>query len=156
MHCMKQIKNVKGIGERPHITYKGRTSRNTAAFSTETPKAKKAQTEVMQTIREHKFQPRLLYLTKLLINKDGEPKYSRRKPNLNDIYLPIQPYREFWKENSNKRRIPTPKKSSYNQAKRRESCAHNATSNNKPNRNQQSFVFNISHCEWAQFPNNKT
>ena len=39
-----------------------------------------------------------------------KPKYSRTKPNSNSIYLPTQPYRGSWKENSNTRKIPAPKK----------------------------------------------
>ena len=31
------------------------------------------------------------------------------KPNTNSVYLPIQSYREFLKENSNTRKVPTPK-----------------------------------------------
>jgi hypothetical protein len=37
-------------------------------------------------------------------------KYSRTKPNPNSIYLPSQPYRGYWKESSNTRKIPAPKK----------------------------------------------
>jgi hypothetical protein len=37
-------------------------------------------------------------------------KYSRTKPISNSIYLPIQSYRGSWKENSNARKIPAPKK----------------------------------------------
>jgi hypothetical protein len=54
-------------------------------------KARRAWSEVMQ--REHKYQLRLLYPAKLSINIDEKPKYSRTKPNLNSISLPIQPYR---------------------------------------------------------------
>ena len=36
--------------------------------------------------------------------------YSRTNLNLNSIYLPTQPYRGSWKENSNTRKIPAPKK----------------------------------------------
>jgi hypothetical protein len=36
-------------------------------------------------------------------------KYSRTKPNSNNVYLPIQPYRGFLKENSNTRKVPIPK-----------------------------------------------
>jgi hypothetical protein len=39
-----------------------------------------------------------------------EPNYSRTKPNLNNTYLLIQPYRGFWKKNSNTRRVPILKK----------------------------------------------
>jgi hypothetical protein len=33
-------------------------------------------------------------------------KYSRTKPNSDNIYLSTQPYRGFWKENSKVRKIP--------------------------------------------------
>jgi hypothetical protein len=39
-----------------------------------------------------------------------KPQYSRRKLNSNSIYLPTQPYRRSWKENSNTRNISAPKK----------------------------------------------
>jgi hypothetical protein len=48
---------------------------------------------------------------KFSIILDGETKISHeKKPNLNNIYLPIQPYRGFQKENSNIWRVSTPKK----------------------------------------------
>jgi hypothetical protein len=37
-------------------------------------------------------------------------KYSRTKPNSNSTFLPTQPYKVSWKENSNTRKIPAPKK----------------------------------------------
>jgi hypothetical protein len=37
-------------------------------------------------------------------------KYSRTKPNSNNIYLSTQPYRGSWKENSNIMKISAPKK----------------------------------------------
>jgi hypothetical protein len=37
-------------------------------------------------------------------------KYSRTKPNSNIIYLPTQPYRGSWTENSNTRKVHAPKK----------------------------------------------
>jgi hypothetical protein len=37
-------------------------------------------------------------------------KYSRTKPNSNIIYLLTQPWRRFWKENSNTRKVPAQKK----------------------------------------------
>jgi hypothetical protein len=41
-------------------------------------------------------------------------KYSRTKPNLSSIYLTTQPYKGSWKENSNTRKVPTPKKGQDN------------------------------------------
>jgi hypothetical protein len=42
-------------------------------------KARRAWTDVIQTLREHKFQPRLLYLAKLSIAIDGETKVFQDK-----------------------------------------------------------------------------
>jgi hypothetical protein len=42
-------------------------------------KARRACIEVMQTLREHKCQPRLLYPAKLSINMDGETKIFQDK-----------------------------------------------------------------------------
>jgi hypothetical protein len=37
-------------------------------------------------------------------------RYFMTNPNLNSIFLLIQPYRGYWKENFNKRRVTTSKK----------------------------------------------
>jgi hypothetical protein len=68
----EQRKNVKR--EKGQVTYKGKPIRITPDFSTETMKARRAWSEVMQTLREHECQPRLLYPAKLSINIDGENK----------------------------------------------------------------------------------
>jgi hypothetical protein len=47
--------------------YQGRHIRITPKFSPETMKAKRSWTDVIQTLREHKYQPRLLYPAKLSI-----------------------------------------------------------------------------------------
>ena len=39
-----------------------------------------------------------------------KPKYTRIDPNSNNISLPNQPYKGSWKENSNTRKVPAPKK----------------------------------------------
>jgi hypothetical protein len=79
LNAQSKQKILKAAREKGQVTYKGRPIRITQDFSTETMKARKAWSEVMQTLREHKCQPRLLYQAKLLINIDGEPKYSRKK-----------------------------------------------------------------------------
>jgi hypothetical protein len=79
---------LKASREKCQVTYKGRPTRITPDFSTEAMKSRRAWSEVMQTLREHKCQPRLLYPAKLSINIDGETKIFRTKPNLNSIYLP--------------------------------------------------------------------
>jgi hypothetical protein len=48
-------------------------------FSPETKKARLSWTDVIQTLREHKFQLRLLYPAKLLITIDGETKAFHHK-----------------------------------------------------------------------------
>jgi hypothetical protein len=48
-------------------------------FSTETMKARRTWSKVMQTLREHKWQPRLLYPAKLSIHIDGENKIFQVK-----------------------------------------------------------------------------
>jgi hypothetical protein len=62
------LKAVREIGQ---VTYKGRPIRITPDFSPETMKARRSWTDVIQSLREHKCQPRLLYPAKLPITIDG-------------------------------------------------------------------------------------
>jgi hypothetical protein len=84
---------LKAAREKGQVTYKVRPIRITPDFPAKSMKARRAWSEVMQTLREHKCQSRLLYPTKLSINIHGKTKYSMTKPNSNNVYLPIQPYR---------------------------------------------------------------
>jgi hypothetical protein len=70
------LKAVRGKGQ---VTYKGRPTRNTPDFSPETMKARRSWTDVIQTLREHKWQPRLLYLAKLSIIIDGKTNVFHNK-----------------------------------------------------------------------------
>ena len=70
---------LKAVREKGHVTYKGRPIRITPNFSTETMKARRSWTDIMQTLREHKFQPKLQYLAKLSITIDGETKIFQEK-----------------------------------------------------------------------------
>ena len=74
------------------MTYKGRTIRITSDFSPETMEARRAWTDVIQTLREHKCQPRLLllYLAKLSNTIDGETKVFHDK-NKFTHYLSMNP-----------------------------------------------------------------
>jgi hypothetical protein len=54
------------------VTYKSRPIRITPYFSPETMKARRFWVDVIQTLREHKCQTRLLYPAKLSITIDGE------------------------------------------------------------------------------------
>ena len=76
MHITKTIESSKGKGQ---VTYKGRPIRITPDFSPETMKARRAWTDDIQTLREHKCQPRLLYPAKLSITIDGETKVFHDK-----------------------------------------------------------------------------
>ena len=55
-------------------TYKGKPIRITPDFSPDTMKARRSWADLIQTLREHKCQPRLIYPAKLSINIDGENK----------------------------------------------------------------------------------
>ena len=59
---------LKSVREKCQVTYKGRPIRITPDFSPETMKARRSWTDVIQTLREHKCQPRLLYPAKLSIH----------------------------------------------------------------------------------------
>jgi hypothetical protein len=70
---------LKAIRRKSQITYKGRPIRITPDFSPETMKARRSWTDVIQTLREHKCQPRLLYPAKLSITIQGETKVFHDK-----------------------------------------------------------------------------
>jgi hypothetical protein len=84
---------LKAVREEGQVTYKGRPIRITPDFSPETMKARRYWTDVIQTVREHKCQPKLLYPAKLSITIDGETKYSMTKPNSHNIFPQIQPFK---------------------------------------------------------------
>ena len=64
--------------------------RITPDFSPETMKARRSWAGVIQTLREHKCQPRLLYLAKLSITIDEETKIFHNKINFTQ-YLSRNP-----------------------------------------------------------------
>jgi hypothetical protein len=70
---------LKAIREKGQVTYKGRPIRITQDFSPEITKATRFRADVIQTLREHKCQPRLLYPTKLSITIDRENKIVHDK-----------------------------------------------------------------------------
>jgi hypothetical protein len=51
---------LKAVREKGQVTYKGRPIRITPDFSPESMKARRSWTDVIKTLREHKYQPRLL------------------------------------------------------------------------------------------------
>jgi hypothetical protein len=70
---------LKAVREKGQVTYKGRTIGMTTEFSPETKKARNFWTDVIQTLREHKCQSRLVYPEKFSINIDGETKVFHDK-----------------------------------------------------------------------------
>jgi len=76
--------------EKSQVTYKGRPIRITPDFSPEIMKARRSWTDVIQTLREHKCQPRLLYTAKLSIDIDGETKIFHDKTKFTQ-YLSTNP-----------------------------------------------------------------
>jgi hypothetical protein len=65
--------------------------RITPDFSPQTLKARRSWEDVIQTLREHKCQPRLLYPAKLSITINGENKISHDKTKFTQ-YLSMNPF----------------------------------------------------------------
>jgi hypothetical protein len=63
---------LKAVREKGQVTYNGRPIRFTPDFSPESIKARIYWADVIQTSRQHKCQPRLLYPAKLSITIDGK------------------------------------------------------------------------------------
>jgi hypothetical protein len=78
-NALNKDRILKAVKEKGQVTYKGRSIRIIPDFSPETLKARRAWTYVIQTLREHKSQPRLLYPAKLSITIDGETKVFHDK-----------------------------------------------------------------------------
>lgn len=72
LKIMKKERLLKAPREKDQVTSKGRPIRITPDFSVETLKARR--TDVLQTLRDLRGQPRLLYLATLSITIGGENK----------------------------------------------------------------------------------
>jgi hypothetical protein len=70
-NALNKDRILKAVREKRQVTYKGRPIRITPDFSTETMEARRSWTDAIQTLREHKCQPWLLYPAKLSITIDG-------------------------------------------------------------------------------------
>ena len=66
-NALNKDRILKAVREKGQVTCKGKPMRITPDFSPETIRARRAWTDVIQTLREHKCQPRLLYPIKLSI-----------------------------------------------------------------------------------------
>jgi hypothetical protein len=63
---------LKAVRKKGQITYKYRPIRITPDFSPETMKARRSRAYLIQTLREYKCQPRILYPAKLSVTINGE------------------------------------------------------------------------------------
>jgi hypothetical protein len=79
LNAQSKKRIIKAAREKGQVTYKGRPIRITPDISTKSMKARRAWSEVTQTLREHTYQPRLLYPAKLLIYINGETKIIQDK-----------------------------------------------------------------------------
>lgn len=102
-------KILKAAREKGQITFNGKPIRITPDFSAETIKARRAWTEILQTLRDHRCQARLLYPAKLSITIDGENKIFHDKNKFKQ-YLSTNPALQKVLEGK-----LHPKGSSYNQ-----------------------------------------
>jgi hypothetical protein len=81
---------LKAVREKKQITYKGKPIKITADFSTETLKARRAWSEVLQALNENNFNPRILYPAKLSFRIDGAIKVFHDKQKLK-LYMITKP-----------------------------------------------------------------
>ena len=77
---------LKAARKKHQVIYKGRPIRIVPNFSKETLKVRKAWTHVLQALRDHRWQPRVQYLSTLSITIGGGRKTLKIKPNLSSIY----------------------------------------------------------------------
>jgi hypothetical protein len=89
-NALNKKRILKPVREKDQVTYKGRPIRIIPDFSPETMKARRSWGDVIQTLREHKCQPRLLYPAKLSTTVDGETKIFHDKTKFTQ-YLSINP-----------------------------------------------------------------
>jgi hypothetical protein len=89
-NALNKERILKSVRKKGQVTYKGRPIRITPDFSPETMKARRSWAGVIQILREHKCQPRLLYPAKLLITIDGENKIFHDKTKFTQ-YLSTNP-----------------------------------------------------------------
>jgi hypothetical protein len=113
---------LKEVREKGQVTYKGRAIRITPDFSPETMEARRYWTDVIQTLREHKCQPRLLYPAKHSITTYGETKVFHNKTKFTH-YLSMNPVlqRIITEKNQYKdgnRALEKARKQSHNKPKR--------------------------------------
>jgi hypothetical protein len=108
-NALNKERILKAVGEKGQVTYKGRPIRITPDFSPETMKARRFWANVIQSLREHKCQPRLLYPAKLSITIDGETRIFHDKTKFTQ-YLSTNPTLERITDGKHKKGNYTPEK----------------------------------------------
>jgi hypothetical protein len=73
---------LKAVREKNQITYKDNPMKMTAAFPTETLKARRAWGEIFRALNENNFKPRMLYPAKLSFKIVGAIKVFHDKKKL--------------------------------------------------------------------------
>jgi hypothetical protein len=81
---------LKAVREKKKVTYKGKTTKITADFSTETLKARRAWGEIFQALNENNFKPKILYPAKLSFKIDVAIKVFHDKQKLKQ-YVTTKP-----------------------------------------------------------------
>jgi hypothetical protein len=89
-NALNKDRILKAVREKGQVTYKGRPVRITPDFTPDIMKVRRSWTDFIQTLREQKCQPRLLYPAKLSITIDGETKVFHGKPKFTH-YLSMNP-----------------------------------------------------------------
>ena len=78
-NALNKDRILKALREQGQVANKGRPVRITPDFSPETIKARRSWTDVTQTLKEHKCQPKLLQPAKLSLTIDRETKVFHDK-----------------------------------------------------------------------------
>ncbi|KAL6039065.1 hypothetical protein STEG23_008290 [Scotinomys teguina] len=81
---------LRAAKEKGQLTYKGRPIRITPDFSMETLQARRSWSDIIQTLRDHRCQPRIIYPAKLSITIDGVNKTFQDKTRF-EQYLSTNP-----------------------------------------------------------------
>jgi hypothetical protein len=88
---------LKAVREKKQLTYKGKSIKIIADFSTETLKARRAWGVVFQVLNENNFNPRILYPAKLSFKIDEAIKVFHDKQKLKQYMTQRQNYKGFFK-----------------------------------------------------------
>jgi hypothetical protein len=89
---------LKTAKEKRQVTYKGKPIRITTDFSTQTPNARRSCKDIIQALKEHNCQPRLVYPKKLSFLIEGETKTFHNKEKLKEFMTTSQHYRRYLKD----------------------------------------------------------